>query len=129
MKRASKGFSSSSPESGFKPVLHHFRLGPDYSSVLFFGSLKLATCTNAGGGHIVLSHPRIWLELILFFPNLLAIALPRERFFYSLLLAWFQVEGVALHFLDDVFRLHFALKTPQCILKGFAFLDTYFCQD
>lgn len=35
---------------------------------------------------------------------------------------------MALYFLDDVFRLHFALEPAQCILKGFAFLDTNFCQ-
>ena len=69
------------------------------------------------------------VQLVLFLADLLAITLACKRFLDSLLLAWFQVEGVALHFLDDVFRLHFALKAAQRILKGFAFLDTYFCQD
>jgi hypothetical protein len=67
--------------------------------------------------------------LVLFFTYLLAVALACERFLDALLLAWFQVEGVALNFLDDVFRLHFALEATECILKGFAFLDTNFCQD
>ena len=32
-----------------------------------------------------------------------------------------------LDLLDDVFLLHFALKTPQCIFKGFILLDDDFC--
>ncbi len=67
-------------------------------------------------------------SLVLFFTDFLPIALACECFLHALLLAWFQVEGVALYFLDDVFRLHFALKTAECIFKGFAFLDTNFCQ-
>jgi hypothetical protein len=35
---------------------------------------------------------------------------------------------VTLDFLDDVFGLHLALETAQSILKGFAFLNTNFCQ-
>jgi len=67
-------------------------------------------------------------ELILFLANLLAIALACQRFFHSLFFAWFQVKRVALNFLDNVFSLHFALEAAQGILKGFAFLNSNFCQ-
>jgi hypothetical protein len=42
--------------------------------------------------------------------------------------AWLQVQGVPLDLLDDVFLLHFALKATQCILEGFAFLESHFRQ-
>jgi hypothetical protein len=32
-----------------------------------------------------------------------------------------------LDFLDDVFLLHFALETTQCIFQRFTLLDDYFC--
>jgi hypothetical protein len=35
---------------------------------------------------------------------------------------------MALDFLDDVFLLHLAFETPECILKGFAFLHSNLCQ-
>jgi hypothetical protein len=68
------------------------------------------------------------MHLVLFFPDLLTIPLACKRFLHTLLLTWFQVKGVTLNFLDDVFRLHLTLKPAQRILKGFAFLDTNFCQ-
>jgi len=49
-------------------------------------------------------------ELLLFFACFFAAALARQRFFYALLLAGLQVEGVTLHFLDDVFLLHLAFE-------------------
>jgi hypothetical protein len=33
-----------------------------------------------------------------------------------------------LDFLDDVFSLHLALKTPERALQGFSILDVYFSQ-
>src|SRR5207247_2500854 len=63
-------------------------------------------------------------QLVLLFTNLLAIALARQRFLHALLFTWFQVERVTLDFLDNVFGLHLALKAPQGILKGFAFLNS-----
>jgi len=68
------------------------------------------------------------ISLILFLADLLAIALTCQRFFHSLFLARFQVERMALNFLDDVFSLHLALEAAQGILKGFAFLNSNFCQ-
>ena len=67
--------------------------------------------------------------LILLFTNLLTITLACERFFHALLLTWFQIKRMTLNFLDDVFGLHLALKAPQGILKGFAFLYSNLCQE
>ena len=69
------------------------------------------------------------LKLILLLTELLAIALASKRLFHALLLTWFQIKRVTLNFLDNVFRLHLALKAPQCVLKGFAFLYSNLCQE
>ena len=69
-----------------------------------------------------------WI-LVLLLTNFLTIALACKRLFHTLLLTWFQIKRVALDFLDDVFRLHFALEAPQCVLKGFAFLYSNLCQE
>jgi hypothetical protein len=66
------------------------------------------------------------MHLIRFSPLLLAQSLPRKRFFRPALLAGFHVEAMLLDFLDDVFLLHLALKTPQGILQGFTLLDDDF---
>ena len=55
-------------------------------------------------------------ELVLLFPSLFTAALSRQRFFYSLFFARLEVEGVTLHFLNDVLLLDFAFKTTQGIL-------------
>ena len=55
-------------------------------------------------------------KLVLLFTSLLAAALARQRFFNAFLLARLEVEGVTLHFLDDVLLLDFAFKTTQGIL-------------
>jgi hypothetical protein len=68
-------------------------------------------------------------KLILLLTNLLAITLTRQRFFYTLLLTWFQIKRVTLDFLDDVFGLHLALKATERILKGFTFLYSNLCQE
>ncbi len=46
----------------------------------------------------------------------------------AFLLAWFQVEGVALDLLDDVFLLDRALEAAKRALHGFTILDVYFGQ-
>jgi len=66
--------------------------------------------------------------LVLLFSCFLAIPLARQRLFYTTALARFQVKGVTLHFLDNVFLLDFALKPAQCILKRLAFLHANLCQ-
>jgi hypothetical protein len=60
--------------------------------------------------------------------NLFARALSRQGLLHSALRPWLQVEGVALYFLDDVFRLHFALEPPQCVFYRLAFLQSNFSQ-
>jgi hypothetical protein len=65
---------------------------------------------------------------VLLFANLFASALASERSFHALFLTGFQVKGVALNFLDDVFLLHFALETAKRILEGFALLQSNFRQ-
>lgn len=35
---------------------------------------------------------------------------------------------MALHFLDDVFLLHFTFETTQCIFQAFTLLDPHFRQ-
>ena len=67
--------------------------------------------------------------LVLLLTNLLTITLACKRFFHAFLLTWFQIKRVTLDFLDDVFGLHLALKAPQGILKGFAFLYSNLCQE
>src|SRR5205807_6618371 len=44
------------------------------------------------------------------------------------LLTRLQVEGVTLHFFNDVFRLNLALESPQGVLDRFALLQSDFCQ-
>jgi hypothetical protein len=68
-------------------------------------------------------------SLVLLFTDLLAVPLSSQRFLYPPLLTRLQVKRVALDLLDNVFGLHFALEAPQSVLKGFAFLDTNFCQE
>ena len=79
---------------------------------------------------IELGRPNLVRErLVLLLADLLAIALACERFFYALLFTWFQIKGVTLDFLDNVFGLHLALKAAQSIFKGFAFLYSNLCQE
>src|ERR1039458_3061004 len=50
------------------------------------------------------------VRLVLLFASFFAAALARQRFLYTLLLARLEVEGVTLHFLNNVLLLHFALE-------------------
>src|SRR5439155_14829549 len=65
-------------------------------------------------------------RLILFAPLLFAQTLPRKRFLCPTLLAGLHVETMLLDFLDDVFLLHLALETPQCVFQRLTFLDDDF---
>src|ERR1700683_338084 len=49
-------------------------------------------------------------SLVLLFTSLLTIPLARQSCLYAALLAWLQVVGVTLDFLDDVLRLYLPLK-------------------
>ena len=54
--------------------------------------------------------------LVAFQPGLFANPLACQGFFDSSLFARFQVEGMTLDFLDDVFLLYLALETPEGVL-------------
>ncbi len=66
-------------------------------------------------------------ELVLVLADLLPIALASKRLFDALLFAWFQIEGVALDLLDDVFRLNFTFEATQGIFERFTFLNSNLC--
>ena len=61
-------------------------------------------------------------DLILLFTSLFAIPLACQCCFHAALFTGFQVVGMTLHFLDDVFLLYLPLKPAQRVLKRFAFL-------
>ena len=67
-----------------------------------------------------LRQSRPWKErlllLVLFFTRFLASPLASESGLDTLFLAGFQVEGVALNLLDNVFLLYLALETAQSVL-------------
>ena len=54
--------------------------------------------------------------LVSFHPGLLANSLAGQGFFYSPLLAGFQIERVALDLFDDVFLLDLALESAKSVL-------------
>ncbi len=55
-------------------------------------------------------------KLVLFLASLFPATLASKRFFYTLLLAGFQIVGVTLHLFDDVLLLDLALEATQGIL-------------
>jgi hypothetical protein len=67
-------------------------------------------------------------DLVLLATLLLAQSLPRKRFLCPTLLAGLHVEAMLLDFLNDVFLLHLALESTQCILKRLILLNDYLCQ-
>ena len=68
------------------------------------------------------------VTLILLFASFFPAALTRQSFLYTLFLAGFQIKGVALDLLYDVFLLHLALEATQSILKRLTFLNPDFRQ-
>jgi hypothetical protein len=68
------------------------------------------------------------LLLVLLLANLFASALASERGLHAFLLTGFEVKGVALDLLNNVFLLHFALETAQCVFEGFTLLQSNFRQ-
>ena len=62
------------------------------------------------------------MRLFDFARTFLAISLTRQRLFCAPFFTWLQIERVALDFLDDIFLLHFAFKTPQSAFESFAIL-------
>ena len=67
-----------------------------------------------------------WRSSVLLPPLLFAQPLARERLFRSAFLARLHVITMFLDFLDDVFLLHLALETAQCIFQRFTFLNADF---
>src|SRR5262249_33454536 len=59
-------------------------------------------------------------------PELLAIALARERLFGAPFVARFQIEGVLLDILDDVFLLNLPFEPAEGALNRFALLNLDF---
>jgi len=66
--------------------------------------------------------------LVLLLARLFPATLACQSFLGTLLFARFEIKRVALHFLDDVFSLHFALETAQGIFQTFTLLNAYFRQ-
>jgi hypothetical protein len=54
--------------------------------------------------------------LIGFLANLLASALSRQGLLYPALRTWLQVERVALHLFDNVFRLNLPLEATEGVV-------------
>src|SRR5205809_5035470 len=69
------------------------------------------------------------VSLLRLAPELLPIALSRQRLLRSPLVPGFQVEGVFLDVLDDVFLLHFPLEAAQRALDRFSLLNFYFSHE
>jgi hypothetical protein len=108
----------------------HPGTGRGYSSCIQQRMIPAATLS--GGGQMEQGHPGTGRPFtagsVLLLANFLARALASERCFYAFLLAGLEVKRVALHFFDNVFLLHFALKAAQSILKGFTLLQSDFRQ-
>jgi hypothetical protein len=65
----------------------------------------------------------VGVGLLRFAPELLAIPLPRECLLRSSLVAGFQIEGMLLDILDDVFLLNLPLESAEGALDRFALLN------
>jgi hypothetical protein len=79
---------------------------------------------NSIDRHLVLvDHADALLRLA---PNLLAASLPGKRLLSPAFVTRFQIEGMLLDVLDDVFLLHLTLEASERTLDGLAFLDLYF---
>jgi len=83
----------------------------------FLQPLNYRSLPDRGLNHEAGRQARHVQELVLFTPLLFAQTLPRKRFLGPALFAGFHVEAMLLDFLDDVFLLHLALKTPQGIFQ------------
>jgi hypothetical protein len=87
--------------------------------------------TRPGGGQIEQGRPgtgRPFNASVLLLANFLASALASERRLHAFLFTGFEIKGVALNLLNNVFLLHFALEAAQSVLKGFTLLQSNFRQ-
>src|SRR5258708_36377256 len=104
------------------------KLKHDPKTSLLYGGLILgsAALSREENGRATPTGSEPPPQLIRFPPLLFAQSLPRKCFLSPALLAGFHVEAMLLDFLDDVFLLHLALKTPQGIFQGFTLLNDAF---
>ncbi len=56
------------------------------------------------------------------FANFFSCPLARQSLLNAAFFAWFQIERMALDFLNDVFRLNLALEPAQRVFQRLAFL-------
>ena len=56
------------------------------------------------------------VKLVLLFASFFAATLSRQRFFNALLFARLEVEGVTLHFLNNVLSLNLAIEAAKSVL-------------
>ena len=62
------------------------------------------------------------LRSVLLFAYFFSGTLAGQGLLHPAFLAWLQIVGVTLHFLNDVFGLNLALETAQGVLQGLALL-------
>src|SRR6202035_1390241 len=74
---------------------------------------------NSIGRYLVV----VGVGLLRLAPELVSIALARQRLLRQALVAGLQIEGMLLDVLDDVFLLHLPLETPEGALDGFPLLN------
>ena len=67
-------------------------------------------------------------NLVLFLARFLTSAFARQGGLHTLFLARFQVKGVTLDLLNDVFLLYLTLEAAQRVLEGFPLLKPNFRQ-
>src|SRR5262249_3638403 len=77
-------------------------------------------------GRYLVGSIRAPCSLLQLAPELLAIALSRERLFRSTLVTRLQIEGMLLDILDDVFLLNLALESTESALDRLTLLDFHF---
>jgi hypothetical protein len=69
----------------------------------------------------------VCLGVLILLPSLfLAQSFARKRLFCAALFSRLHVVAVLLDLFDDVFLLHFTLKTAQCIFQRLTFLNADF---
>ena|SRR5512146_203806 len=77
---------------------------------------------------VFLSSSGNYSNLIRLFAHLFSGTLSRQSLLHPALRSGLQIKGVALHFFDDLFRLHLALEPPQGIVDGLPLLQSNFSQ-
>ena len=65
---------------------------------------------------------------ILLFTNFFTSPFASQRSFHAFFLARLEIKGVAFHFFNNVFLLHFALEATQSVFEGFTLLQSNFRQ-